>query len=192
MALKNDDVGLFNATAQTAGNAVADVEGAHFFDVPLSNSGAGPTLQDGTSFFHASRGNLAGAASITTTSLKTAIGLLRKQRAPGGQRLNLRPAFLLCGPDAETAALEAVRRITPAGRTPTIEVLIDAALGSEWFLFASPAQRPAFVHAYLAMMPEPDVQHRTPFTTDGIEWRVLSAFAVGPYDPRAAVRNPGA
>ncbi len=191
VAIKNDDTTAFNAVAEQAANAAATAEGDRFFAVLTSNAFAGPTLADGNPFFHSSRANIAAGAAPSTTSIGEMVKLLRAQRAPGGQRLNLAARYVLVGPDYEINAREVITAIT-SGAAPALEVLVDSALTTSWYLFTDPRVRPAFAHCYLEDLAEPDVQDRTRFQTDGLEWRVVTAFEMAPYDPRCAVRNPGA
>jgi len=186
----NDDAGALNTVAQQGAEAALFAENALFFATLLSNAGAGPTLKDGTAFFDASRGNLLSGAALGTTSLGLALAALRKQSAPGGAKLNLAGRLLLCGADNEGLARSTVASMS-AGTTPLLEVLVDAALGAEWYVFASPDARPAFVYGFLSSNERPFVESRIGWEHDGPEWKVSHSFGVAPFDPRGVVRNPG-
>lgn len=184
----NDDVGMLNQRVQIGADAVAFAEEKHFFATLLAN----PTLSDGVAFFHADHGNLLTSTAIDSSSVGVALAALRKQTAPGGAKLNLTPRFLLCGPDSEAAARKAVRELTP-GAEPPLEVLPSAHIpGPGWYVFASPTVRPAFVVGRLRGESGPRVDVIRRFETDGVPFRVVTRFGVAPFDPRAAVRNPGA
>jgi hypothetical protein len=190
---QNDDVGLLNNTAELAGDAAAFAENGHFFEVLLSNSGAGPTLLDGTAFFDGTRGNLLGGAALDATSLGAALTAMGQQRSPGaeGQPLNLQPRYLLCGPSNAAAARVAVKALS-TGSQPLLDVLVDGHIeDGAWYLFCDPNVRPAFVRGFLERSgPGPSLAVLDDFRREGVGWRVVTRFGVGPYDPRAAVLTP--
>ncbi|MGH7336641.1 MAG: hypothetical protein ACREI7_03605, partial [Myxococcota bacterium] len=189
----NDDVGALNGIAELAADAAVFAENALFFAGLLSNSGNGPATADGVAFFNAAHGNVAAGAALDATSLGAALSLLRKQTSPSGSKLNLAGRLLVCGPDNEVRAHQAVAAIT-SGTTPLLDVVVDAhlAVTQGWYVFADPRVRPAFVHGFLRDRPDPDVTTRIGWVHDGPEWRVGVSVAMAVYDWRAAVRNPGA
>ena len=193
VAIANDDAGALSLIIQQAADAVTFAENGVFFATLLSNAGAGPTLTDGTAYFHSSRGNLLSAAAISSTSLGTALAALRKQSAPGGAKLNLRGRFLVCGPDAEGLAHAAVAALTaPGSPGPLLDVLVDSNItDTSWFVFADPAIRPAFYRGFLNV-DGPDITRFDTFEVEGVSWKVRTTFGVAPYDWRCVVRNPGA
>jgi hypothetical protein len=190
-AFSNDDVGAITQVASEGAAAVVDAENGAFLSMLLANDGAGPTLRDDTAFFDETRGNIVSGA-LADTTLAEGIASLRKRRTPGGAPLSLASRFLLVGPDNEAKALGLVRDLTPDATAPRIEVLVSAALSTEWYVFADPRRRPAFVSGRLARRATgPEVDDVTRFIDDGYRWRVVTRIGVGAYDPRAAVRSPG-
>jgi hypothetical protein len=184
----NDDVGLLDERVRIGAEAAVFAESAHFFEVLASN----PVLSDGVAYFDASRNNIGSAGALDATRVGEAMALMRAQTAPGGGKLNLRPSFLLCGPESGPLALAAVKALTP-GSTPILEVLVDAHIEDEaFYVFASPTTRPAFVAGRLRGWTGPQVDVQRQFALDGVAWRVITRIGVAPYDPRAAVRCPGA
>ena len=93
--LMADDVQAVRAVPELLGsaayNTVADAVAAVF----TSNSGAGPTMADGTSLFHATRGNL-GSAALASASFDAAQLAIMSQTEPGSLRkLGVPGRFLL-------------------------------------------------------------------------------------------------
>jgi len=201
--LINDDLGTFGSIAQMAGQRVAQFENALIFALLLGESGAGPTLgTDSVSLFHtASHANLAsvGSAVNVISNLSAGRAAIRKQTGLDRMKLNLAPRVLLCGPDNETAADQITAKTEPTRLTAqnpfagALAVAVDSHITDySWFLFASPAEAPVFVHGSLPGQSAPEVVVRQGFDVMGVDLRVVRDFAAGAIDYRGAYRNSGA
>lgn len=64
--------------------------------------------------------------------------------------------------------------------------------GTAHYMFADPADAPAFEVAFLDGNDAPYLENETGFTVDGTSWKVRLDFGVGVRDYRGAVKNNGA
>jgi phage head maturation protease len=198
-AMVNDDLGALTRIPQMFGNSAATMEGDTVYSILVTN----PVMSDGNALFSAAHNNVGTAADITVASMAEARRLLRTQTSPDGQFLNLVPAFLVCGPLKELAALQ----LTAATVVPTtlgtaipialksVEVVIDARItGLDWYIIASPASIDTIEYAFLegAQMGGPTLEARDGFDVDGVEFKAREDFAAAPIDWRGMVHNPGA
>jgi hypothetical protein len=86
-----------------------------------------PPMADGQPLFGAAHNNLAPPAGIDVGSMTVARNLMRTQKTPDGEYLDLAPAFLICGPSMEVAAL----RFTATTVVPTtIDAVVPMKLKS--------------------------------------------------------------
>jgi len=200
-ALINDDLGAFTSWATTAGRAAAETENALLFNLLTSSSGAGPIMgEDGKTLFHADHGNVAAAGTaLDVANLKQARLALRKQRSLGGKlHLNVKPKYLLVGPELETEAEQILAQIhatTVDDVNPfsnRLELLVEPRLeDTSWYVFADPASVPVLEFAHLTSAPGPQISTREGFETLGESFRVVLDFGCGAIEHRGAYRNPG-
>jgi hypothetical protein len=204
--LINDDLGVFQETAQALGRAAMRKVSDLPYEVLLANVGP---------FFSAGNGNyFEGADSaLGVESLSKAIMLMRTQRDDEGNDLDLKPATLLVGPELETTARqllesEYVQRAedVPTGnslrRAVNLEVeprlsntakFDTAASAKHWYLFALPSTVPMIV-AFLNGKQTPTVEFfglEQDVSRLAVSWRVYHDFGAALCDPRAAVRSKG-
>ena len=155
--------------AAIAAEAVVTASDALFFASLLSGAGAnGPTMSDGVQLFNAAHGNFVTAASISASSIATATAAMRKQRSIDLAVLNLAPKFLLCGPDTEGLARQAIAALTPAASdAPAQDLVVGAHLtGPEFYLFTDPKLKAAII-GYLDREPGQRMDARTGYVFDG-------------------------
>lgn len=60
-AMVNDDLGALTDLSGKWGKAAVEFEAKFLVDLLVANSGAGPTMDDGNTLFHADHDNLAGS-----------------------------------------------------------------------------------------------------------------------------------
>jgi len=195
-ALINDDLSaLSDFSSMIATRAAAD-ENRMAYAVLAANA----ALSDTKALFHADHKNLASAAStIDTTNVALAVAQLRAQSSLDGLKLNLSPAFLICGPAKEVAARQLLAAIVAAKASDVnvwsgfAELVVDSNItGNEWYIFAAPGAAPVIVYGYVAGSEGPQVRTERDFDTQAVKVAAGLDFAVGAIDFRGAVKNAGA
>lgn len=195
-ALVNDDLSaLSDFSSMIAIRAAADENRMAY--AALATNGQ---LSDGKAIFHADHKNLASAAStIDGTNVALAVAQLRAQTSLDGLKLNLSPAFLVCGPAKEVAARQLLAAIVAAKASDVnvwsgfAELVVDSNIvGNEWYIFAAPGAAPTVVYGYVAGSEGPQVRTERDFDTQAIKVAASLDFAVGAIDFRGAVKNAGA
>ncbi len=194
----NDDLGALTRIPAALGNAAATTESNVVWALLLGN----PNFTDGTPFFHADHGNLAGSGgAINTTTLAAARAAMRKQKSKAGEFLNLAPEFLVVGPDKELEAYQFTSsNYVPAKnadindvRNASLTVIVDARItGNQWYLYAAPGAIDTFEYAYLEGEQGVFTETREGFEVDGMEIKARLVFGAANIDFRGAYKNPGA
>lgn len=198
--LINDQFGVFGQSAIRIGTAAAQAEANALVGLLTQSSGAGPVMSDGTRLFHADHGNLAasgGALAIAT--LSTGRAAMRKQKGLDKKSpVNVTPAFLVVGPDQETAGEQILATlastkaddVNPFSGKLTL-IVEPRIVGNAWYLFGDKATAPVLEMAYLASAPGPQIATRDGWEVLGREYRVTLDLGVGATDWRGAYRNAG-
>ena len=200
-ALVNDDLGALVDMAGKWGQAALEFEAQFLVNLLLANSGAGPTMGDGTALFHATHKNLAASgAALSITSLSMARLAMRTQTGLSGTPVNVAPKFLIVPPHLETlgeqllAMLQAnsTADVNPFGGKLTL--LVEARLTSamRWYIAADPALIEGLEYAYLQGEEGPQVETKAGFEVDGVQFKVRLDFGAAFLDHRAWYMNPGA
>ena len=194
----NDDLGALTRIPAALGNAAAATESNVVWALLLGN----PNFTDGTPFFDAAHGNVAGSGgAINTTTLAAARSAMRKQKSKAGEFLNLAPEFLVVGPDKELEAYQFTSsNYVPAKnadindvRNASLTVIVDARItGNQWYLYAAPGAVDTFEYAYLEGEQGVFTETREGFEVDGMEIKARLVFGAGWIDYRGAYKNPGA
>lgn len=197
----NDDMQAFADWANAAGRASAETENRLLFDMLTQSAGAGPLMgEDGKRLFHADHGNLAAAGTaLDETNLSAARLAMRKVKGLDGKTpVNVAPAYLMVGPELETAAEKLLAQIyaaTSAAANPfsgRLELLVEGLIGDKsWFVFARPAAMPVLEYAHLESAPGPQTATEEDFDTAATKFRVLLDFGCSAVDWRGAYRNAG-
>ncbi|MCO6385021.1 prohead protease/major capsid protein fusion protein [Oceanicola sp. 502str15] len=202
-ALINDDLGAFRDWGSTAGRMAAETEANLLLALLLSN----PTMgEDNKALFHADHGNLSdnpgalGDAGVGVTGLSEARQALRGMKALDGKTpINVTPKFLLVGPEQETEAEQLLSELAAATVDDVnpfakrLSLLVEPRItGSEWYVFADPAQLPVLEYAYLSSAQGPQMASREGWDVLGMEFRVVLDFGCGAVDWRGAFKNAGA
>jgi phage major head subunit gpT-like protein len=194
----NDDLGALTRIPAALGNAAAATESNVVWALLLGN----PNFTDGTPFFDAAHGNVAGSGgAINTTTLAAARAAMRKQKSKAGEFLNLAPEYLVVGPDKELEAYQFTSsNYVPAKnadindvRNASLTVIVDARItGNQWYLYAAPGAVDTFEYAYLEGEQGVFTETREGFEVDGMEIKARLVFGAGWIDYRGAYKNPGA
>lgn len=195
-ALINDDLSaLSDFSSMIAVRAAAD-ENKQAYGVLAANA----ALSDTKALFHTDHKNLAAAGStIDGTNVALAVAQLRAQTSLDGLKLNLQPAYLVCGPAKEVAARQLLAQIVAAKASDVnvwsgfAELVVDANItGNEWYIFTAPGAAPTIIYGYVAGSEGPQVRSERDFDTQAIKVAASLDFAVGAIDFRGAVKNAGA
>ncbi len=110
--LVNDNMGAFLRIQPALGQAARRKEADLVYALLTANSGAGQTMQDGVTLFHADHDNLGSSAALNLANLSAARTLLRRQTAVGGGYMNLVPRYVLCCPEYETTIESLIAQTT--------------------------------------------------------------------------------
>jgi len=162
---------------------------------------ANAVLSDGVALFSvATHGNLAGTPStIDVANIALAVKAMRVQTSISGQKLNLMPATLVCGPAKELVAQQLLATIQPATVSNVnpysgkLDLVVDANIsGNEWYLFAPTTAAAVAVWGYVGGANGPEVWVTRDEDTRGVMIRCGLDFAVGAVDYRGAFKNAGA
>lgn len=198
-AIINDDLGAFTAVPQKMGRAAKRTIGNLVYAVLANN----PKLADNIALFHASHGNLATGAGITTASVGALRKLLAAQKVDG-QAVNIPLSYLIVPSDLEDDALlvrDNQYEVKADGSTSTnantqrsrFEVIADGRLASGgWFGAADPNLFDTIEVAYLDGVQTPFLDQKDGWTIDGTEFKVRIDAGVAPLDFRGLAKNPGA
>ncbi len=196
----NDDLAAFTDIARRLGQAAQAFEAQELVDLLQSNSGVGPTMNDGNALHHTAHGNIsASGAAPDETTLSAARLAMRKQTGVGGGLIAVTPRFLLVPSDLETKVeklLTAIQAMTtddvnPFSKlVPVVEPRLTSA--TRWWLVASPSEVDGLEYAHLAGSPGPQTESRTGFHVDGVETKVRLDFGAGFVDWRGWYTNAGA
>lgn len=196
--LINDDLSAFDRVPLALAAEAAAIEGDIVYGILLSN----PNMADGTALFAAGHNNLAGAGTaISEASLSAGRAAMLKQTGPKGRVLNIRPSYLIVGPDKEYeankytsanfVAAKAVD-INPAYNT-SLEVIVEARItGNTWHLSAAPGMVDTIEYAYLEGEEGLFTETRRGFEVDGLQIKARHVFAAKAIDWRGLYKNPGA
>ena len=65
---------------------------------------ANGNMSDGNALFSSAHNNTLTAAALSADALGTARAKMRRQTGMNGEKLDIQPAFILAGPELETAA----------------------------------------------------------------------------------------
>jgi hypothetical protein len=199
-AMINDDLGAFGRWGAMMGKAAAETETQLLLALLLQNGGAGPTMDDGKTLFHADHGNLAaaGAAPSVTTLSDGRLAMRTQKGLEGKMPINVAPKTLVVGADLETAAEEILATLSPTAVADVnvfsgrLSLAVESRLPAKaWYLFADPAAAPVLEYAYLSSAQGPQLASRDGWDVLAREFRVVLDFGCGAVDWRGIYRNPG-
>jgi ATP-dependent protease ClpP protease subunit len=167
----------------------------------LANAGAGQTMRDTLTLFHATHGNLAGAGTvISVTSISAARTAMRRQKDSNGIILNAEPRMILVPPELETVAQQVVAQITATKSADVnpfageLQVVAEPGLtnATAWYLVADPAQVDGLAMAYLFGNEAPRIDAKEGWGTLGMEFRLVWSIGAAFHAYQSWFRNPGA
>lgn len=193
-ALVNDDLGAFNDLARRMGQAAAATEAQLLVDLLVSNSGAGPTMQDGNALFHTAghKNYAASGAGLALDKLGAGRLAIRKQTGLTGEHISITPRFLLVPAELETTAEALMTQIaaTKVGDVNTLAGKFDIVVeprfesATRWYVVADPATIDGLEYAYLEGEPGVQIETKAGFEVDGVQVKARVDFGAGFVDWR--------
>lgn len=204
-AIINDDLGAFVGLSNMLGRAAARTVEADVYALLALNSGAGPTMGDGKTLFHADHGNITTGAAITMAALDLdRVAMASQKDVSGNDYLDLRPAVLLVPiglggtarsiNDAQYDPDTANKLQKPNIVNGLFRDIVDTPrmTGTRRYLFADPSEAPVLEVAFLDGNQNPYLELQNGFDVDGARYKVRLDYGVAAVDYRGAVTNAGA
>lgn len=197
--LMNDRWGVFESVPRRFGAGAARLENNIVYDL---FAGGQALLEDGIPLFDPSRGNVMPGAPLSEATLKEAIRLLRAQRGPAGEYLDLQPAILLVSPLDEFNAAILINSTGNVGAQLNagvinplygiVRVIADPRIADgAWYVLAAPSQAPLIQVATPSGQNGPEILENIDFMTDGIQIKARHIFGAGLMGWIGAIYNPG-
>lgn len=189
-AIINDDLGAFGRIATELAKAAARTENKIVYDLLQAN----PTLSDGVALFHADHGNLTNAKLLnSSTGLDVSATLLKKQTGLAGEKLNLRPNFILVGADTYYAAWRELKDVLANAQDKTnphtgYELIEDSELNGVPYYVGDKNAAP-IEFAFLNGQEGVQFSQAVEFDTDGVKFKALHDFGAGAVDSRGMVKS---
>lgn len=202
----NDDLGAITDQAAAMGRSAARTVEADVYAALLSNSGAGPIMNDGLPLFHADHGNIISPAAGPTSASFNAfrVAMAQQRDVSGNDYLDLRPAVWLgpVGLEGEAKIVNQAQYEPGSGKnvyTPNISLGLFRDIvgsprlsGTRHYAFADPQEAAALEVAFLDGIDTPYLEQESAFDTDGARFKVRLDYGVAGHDWRGAAMNPGA
>jgi hypothetical protein len=200
--LVNDRLGAFLRLQPALGQAARRKEADLVYALFAENSGAGPTMQDGTPLFDAAHKNITAAAALDVAGLGAARLLMRRQTALDGGHLGLTPRYLIVPPEMEGAAevlLATTTRAIAAGTESdpqswirSLQPVVEPRLGANAFYLAcSATQIDTMVLGLLdENMNGPVIEDEKEFIVDAYKMKVRHVAGAKALDWRGLVKVP--
>ena len=184
----NDDLNALNRLPQLAGRSASELEADIIWAIITDNA----TMSDGVALFAAGHSNV-GTGLIDKAGLNAGRKAMRLQTGIDGQRIGVKPTFLVVPAELETEAEEMTASISPvtsggvnpfatAFRKIIVEPRLDANSTAEWYMFADPGMIDVIEYAYLLGNEGPMIETREGFEIDGMEMKVRHEFGAAALD----------
>lgn len=201
----NDDLNYFSSLAADFGRAAARGIEQDVYALLALNSGAGPTMTDGITLFHASHGNvITGAVPSVASFDAVKVALANQKDYAGNDYLDLSPSILLLN-TSQSAAADAIndslydpdasnklQKKNTSYKTYKDIVATPRVGTTNQYSFADPSIAAVLEVAFLNGIQTPYLERHDSFEQLGTHWRMYFDYGVGAIDWKGAVRNPGA
>lgn len=196
-AIVNDDLSSFSRIPTLLAGAVAQMQADLIYAIL---TGSHKMFDTNELFDATNHGNLtASGTAISVTSIGVGRQLMRDQKAPGGNLLNIAPKFLLVGSQNEALALQYTSQNYTATKGADINVwaglltpIVDSRIPAKnWFLVADPMQLDTVEYATLDGQEIFSETHYG-FNVDALQYKVRSVFGGKAIDWRGLYKNVGA
>jgi len=170
----NDDLNAFGEIPTKLGSGARIMQSNIVWDLLLSGASGAKTMDDNKEVFHVDHNNTISGANtvISIAGMDLARQKLGLQKDPSGNRLNLRPAYLIVPQALATTAEQFLNPLNFAPNTVTgdnatnvfarsvtqiTEARLDDDSSKMWYLAASPSRVPMLRHGYLSGEPGPTI-----------------------------------
>lgn len=200
-SLVDDNLGGIQQVLSSRAAMVAAFEDKTFFEMMISNTLAGPTLNETSRgvFNTTDKTKASSGTVIDGTNMALARAEFRKKTSLDGMKLNISPAILLVGPDKEYQAQQLVAPINAAVTSNvnpfsgSMQVVVSSYIsGNAWYLFANPTAGANFEWGLLAGYEAPRFRMDDPFGQQGMRVSLEHDFGCGAIDFRFGYLNTGA
>jgi len=203
--LIDDDLGAFVDLATYLARAAKRSIEIDVYDLFALNSGAGPTMNDGSPLFHSNHANVGTGSALSVSGIDADLVLMASQKDPNNNDyLDLMPSVLLVPIGLRSQALninaaEFDVSVSNKFQVPNVvrgvfkTVIGTPRLsGTTRYLLADPGTEPVFEVVFLDGINEPYIEQNMPFSVDGMQWKVRLDYGVGAIGFKGAVKNAGA
>ena len=167
-----------------------------------------PVLDDGQALFSAAHKNIDSSGVYPNTKAYNAAqaAMMKQKNLRGIETLNIRPAFVLCGPELFAAHSSMLRSIADPSSANSgkvnpfqnaMQLIVDAELSPAsgncpYYFAASPEDCETILVCYLNGNENPILESRVGFDSAGIEYRILHDRGISLIDYRGLYKNVGA
>lgn len=209
-AIVNDDMKAFGRLGEMFAQQAAQLESDMVWCQILSN----PLMGDGQALFSVAHANLAVGSDLDELALKILQAKMRRQTAPAGWPLSLRPQYLIVPVESETRAEQLLktefRPETADDALPSslrsLSIIAEPRLdlgisnpavgapvpgGNAFYMAAAPSAIDTIEVAYLHGERQVQLETRVGFGIDGIEFRARLDVGAKTIDHRGLAKNPG-
>ena len=196
-AMINDDLGAFQRVLPQLVQMARRKEDEIVWAILTANA----ALADGENLFSAAHNNDVSGA-VTVAGLTNGDIALELQTGPGGEKLNLKGAYLV----VPTALKIAARKLMSSTVVPNtvaeenpyggmFKTISSSHLHtdstSEFYLFANPSEAPVIEVARLQGEESPVLETRQGYEVDGVDFKIRHTFGAKAVDFRGVVRFDG-
>jgi len=196
-AIVNDDLSAFSRVPTFLAGAVAQMQS----DVVYSILTGSHKMHDGNELFDAANHNnyTSAGTAISVASLGAGRQMMRDQKSPGNNHLNIAPKYLIVGSQNEAPALQYTSQNYIAAKQADINVwtglltpIVDARVtGKQWYLSADPMLIDTIEYATLDGQ-EIFTETKYGFNVDALQYKVRSVFGGKAIEWRSLYKNAGA
>ena len=213
----NDDLNALMRIPADLGRAALRKLDDLGYDLLISNSGVGPTMNEdskklfATDHVQSVSNYKTGAGSVLADSgLSDGKQQLRKMKGMAGEQINVSPKSLIVPPELEHTALKLIHssELMIRGTTDSVEptknihqgtlsVIVEPRLSAAtngttaWYLAADPAALATLILVFLAGQRGPQIERDDPSGVLGLGWRVWHDAGVAAIDFRGIHRSKG-
>jgi hypothetical protein len=195
-AIINDDLDVFGRIPRMFAQGAANMQAEMFWAMITGNA----KTPDGTTLFHATHGNLAGAgAAPSEATLNAARVAMARQKSPAGEVLNILPKYIICPPELSMTIKKLMTGIT-ANNTSDVNVFQNAfniieevrlTDSKAWYMATDPNEVEGLLFAYLDGEEGIYTESQTNFNTDDLETKARLEFGVAAWGYRGWYKNAG-
>ena len=196
----SDDMGVIANLLTKIGQRAKESEGAEFISV-LTGADTRILIEAETALFNGD--NTVSGAAIDTTGVTSAEAVLMTRKGRGGESLMLMPTHLVVPVALKTSAMTLVAStvaVVGASQDATVDNVyrgafqilydprLDAVARDTWYMCASPMQRAAFGIGYLGNSPNPTIETKIDFNSDGLMIKGRHEYTIVALDDRPVVK----